>query len=84
MYIAKLKQIHRHRKKLVISKGEQVGGRGGLAGLRDMKLLCIKSISNKNILYSTGTYSYYLVITLNIICKSTESLSYTPETNIIL
>ena len=29
------------------------------------KVLCIKQISNKDILYSTKTYSHYLVITGN-------------------
>ena len=34
-------------------------------GLIDYKLLCIKQISNKDILYSKGNYSHYLVITFN-------------------
>ena len=48
-------------------------------------MLCIKYISNKNILCSTRKYSHYFEITLNgVICKNIESLWCIPENNIIL
>ena len=33
-------------------------------GIKKYKLLCIKYINNKDILYSTGKYSHYFIITL--------------------
>ena len=50
--------------KLVVMKGEGEGG-GANKGYGINKLLCIKQISNKDILYSTEKYSHYFVITLN-------------------
>ena len=34
-------------------------------GTKRYKLLCIKQISSKDTLYSTGNYSHYLLITFN-------------------
>ena len=58
-------------------------------GIHRYPLPYIKQINNKDLLYSTGNYIQYLVITYNgkeseeyiytYICK-TESLCYTPET----
>ena len=68
MYITKQKQTHRYRK---LTSGYQLGerreeGQEKGRGLRDTNyLLCIKQIRNKDILYSTGKYSNYSVITLN-------------------
>ena len=43
------------------------------------KLPGIKYISSKDILYSTGKYSHYFVITLSeVIYKNTESVCCTP------
>ena len=61
------RKIHRYRKQ---TSGYQRGERGekeqiSSTGLIDYKLLCIKQISNKYILYSKGNNSHYLVITFN-------------------
>ena len=34
-------------------------------GIKRYKLLCIKQMSNKDILYSIGNYSHCLIITFN-------------------
>ena len=43
-------------------KGEQARQR---YGIKRYKLLCKIQISNKDILYSTGKYTHWLLITLN-------------------
>lgn len=50
------------------------------------KVLCIKQIeSSKDILFSIEKYSHYLFIMFwSIICKVTESLCCSSETNIML
>ena len=56
--------------------------------LKELKVVCIKWISNKDLLYSTGNYIQYLGITYN--GKSSEkmciieSLCCIPETNTML
>ena len=62
MYITKQKQTHRHRKQ---TSGYQWGEERGEGQIRGMRLLCIKQIRSKDILYSTGKYSHYLVINFN-------------------
>ena len=63
MYITKKKQTHRYREE---TSREREAGRGKMGyGMKRYKLLCIKQISNKDILYSIGRYSQYFVITLN-------------------
>ena len=44
--------------KLIVTKGEMREYR-----IKSYKLLCIKQRSNKDISYSTGNYSHFLVIT---------------------
>ena len=70
------------------------GGRDKLgAGIRRCKLLYVKQINNKVLLYSTGNYIQYPVIIHNgkeyekntyISICITESLCCTPETNTTL
>ena len=71
------------------------GGGGGLYwgfGTSKGKLLYIKCINNKVLLYSTGNYIQYPVINHNgkeyekeYVCVCvTESLCYTPEINTTL
>ena len=50
--------------KLPVGKGKWGGTSYGY-GIKRYKLLGIKSISNKDILYSKGKYSHYFVLTLN-------------------
>ena len=59
-YIAKQKQTQRYQKQLVVTSGEFA--RQGY-GIKRYKLICIKQISNNDILYGTGNYRYYLIIT---------------------
>ena len=62
---AKQKQIHRHRKQ---TYGFQRGEGRGINqefGIEIYKLLYIKQITNKNLLYSIGNYIQYLVKTYN-------------------
>ena len=56
MNITKQKQIHKYR--------EQTSGESEV-GISKYKLLCIKYISNEDILHSTEYYSRYLEITYN-------------------
>ena len=50
----------------LVTKGEREGGGANQGyGIKRDNLLCIKQISNKNMLYSTGNYSHYLVINFN-------------------
>ena len=46
---------------LWLPKGK-VGGSGKLGGINRYALLYIKEINNKDLLYSTGNYIWYLVI----------------------
>ena len=66
MYISKQKQTHRYWEQ---TSGCQWGeGRGGQErgmGLTDANYIYKTKISKKDILYSTGKYSHYFVITLN-------------------
>ena len=56
------KQTHRHRK-LMVTK---VQGEGLIRNLGlTCPLLYIKQITNKDLLYSTGNYTQYLVIIYN-------------------
>ena len=82
MYIAK-QNSHRYREQTSGTSGEKEERRNKMGyGVVRYRLLCTVLISNKDILYSTGNYSHYL-ITFNEI--STKTLShYVVETNIIL
>ena len=81
----------------MVTKGERGVDRGIYqeVGINIYTLLYIKQITNKDLLYGTGNYTQYFVIT----CKSkesekdmyvcvgvykTESLCCTPETNTLL
>ena len=84
------KHSHRHRKQTMVTKGEREGG--GINqeeyGINMYKLLYIKQISNKDLLYSTGNYIQHHVITYNgklseKICI-TKSICCTPKTNTTL
>ena len=52
--------------RLVVAKGER-GGRGmdWEFGISRYKLLCIKQINNKDLLYNTGNYIQYPMINHN-------------------
>ena len=68
--------------KLMATKGEREGGQDKLEyWINSYKLLLVKLISNKDLLYSTGNYIQYLVITYNGILSQilTESLCCIPE-----
>ena len=55
----------------MITKGERGGGGGRdnyKVRMNIYTLLCIKQISNKDLLYSTGNYPKYFII----ICKGKE------------
>ena len=81
----------------MVTKGER-GGRGinKEFGISRYKLLYIKEINNKVLLYSTENYIQYLVINYNgkesekeylylsIYLSLYESLCYIPETKMIL
>ena len=73
---AKQKQTHRHRKQSYSTKGARTqktklqyqGGKGGEGINQELKinmytLLYIKQITNEDLLYSTGNYTQYFVIT---------------------
>ena len=78
----------------MVTKGERGGGINQEFGINRYTLLSTKQINNKVLLYSTGNYIQYLVITYNgkesrkeymYVCVYihtyiTESLSCTPET----
>ena len=52
--------------KLAVTSENGGGGEAKYGyGIKRHKLLCIKYISNMDILYSTGKYSHHFVITLN-------------------
>ena len=84
----KRKWTHGHREQTGGCQGG--GGWGGTeweVGVSRCKLLYIECINNKVLLYSTGYYIQYYLITYNgkesgkgYICIS-ESLCCTPETN---
>ena len=75
----KQKWTHRHRKKLTVHQGKKQGREFGISRYT---LPYIKQINNKGLLYSTGNYIQYLLITYN--GKESESLCCIPETNTIL
>ena len=50
--------------KFMFTKGESGGGINQ-AGINIYTLLCIKYITNKDLLYSQGNYTQYLIITYN-------------------
>ena len=80
------KQIHRHRKKTCLPKGEGIDQK---FGINKYKLLYIQQ-KNKDLLYNTGNNIQYLVISYNgiesekIYIYITESFCYPPDTNTIL
>ena len=62
--ITKQKQTHRHRKQTYgYQGGKRKGGINQEYGIKRYTLLYIKQINNKDLLYSTGNYIQYLVIT---------------------
>ena len=66
MNLTKQKQIHKYRNQTRATKREREGG--GINqqyGINRYKLLHIQQISNKDLLYSTGNYIQYLIITYN-------------------
>ena len=62
---AKQKQTGRHRKQTYGYQREKRGGINWKLGINRYTLLYIKQINNKNLLYSTGNYIQYLIITYN-------------------
>ena len=61
----KLKQTHRHRKQ---TYGYQRGKGGWINqefGINRYTPLDIKQVNNKDLLYSTGNYIQYIIITYN-------------------
>ena len=58
------KQKYRHRKQICGCQGEGVeGGKDWNFGISRCKLMYIGWINNKDLLYSTGNYIQYFVIT---------------------
>ena len=56
------------KNKFVVTEGEmEWGGTNQRYGIKRYKLLNRKETSNKDILYGTGNYTHYLVITYNAI-----------------
>ena len=53
--------------KLMVTKVKREGETNKQHWIKRYKLLYIKKISNKDLLYNTGNYIQYLVITYNII-----------------
>ena len=63
---AKQKKNQGHRKQTNGYQSErEQGGTKKEYGINRYKLLYIKQISNKDLLYSTGNYTQYLIITYN-------------------
>ena len=62
----KQKQTHRHRKQTYCyQRGKGGGGINQEFGINRYTLLYIKQINNKDVLYNTGNYIQYLVISCN-------------------
>ena len=64
----KQKQTHRHQKQTYGYQRGQRGWGGEISqefGINRYTLLYVKQITNKDLLYSTGNYIQYLVITYN-------------------
>ena len=63
----------------------KVGGANQRHGIKRYKLLCIKQISNTDMLYRRGNQCYYLAIIFNgaASIKNTESLYCRLETNTV-
>ena len=60
----KQKQTHRHRKQTYgYKRGKGQGGINQEIGSNIYMVLYIKQIANKDLLYSTGNYTQYFVIT---------------------
>ena len=59
----KQKQIHRLRKLMVIKEDRRGRGMNQEFGINIYTLLYIKQITNKHLLYSTGNYIQYFIIT---------------------
>ena len=70
------------KKNLWLPKGKPGGGINLEFEIKIYTLLYVKQINNKGLLYSTGNYIQYLLITYN--GKESESLCCIPETNTIL
>ena len=76
----------------MVTKGERGGGINQEFGINIYTLLYIKQITSKDLLYSTGNYTQYFVIThkgkksekVDIYVCITESLCCTPETDTTL
>ena len=51
--------------KLVVTKGEKEEEENSEFGINKYKLVCIRLISNRDILYSTESYSHYFITTFN-------------------
>ena len=70
----------------MVLKGKGEGGINQESASSGDTLLCIKQMMSEGLLYSTGDYTQYLVITYNgkesekYIIYITESLCCTPET----
>ena len=61
-------------KKLMVTKGETWGGINLEFEIKIYTLLYVKQINNKGLLYSTGDYTQYLMLTYNK--KETEKNIY--------
>ena len=79
--------------KLMVTKRERSGGAISQEfGINIYKLLHIKQITNKDLLYSTGNYTQYFVITYKgkepekeyTYVHISDSLCHTPEINTAL
>ena len=58
------KQTRRHRKQIMVMKGEKGGDEINQAfGINRYTVLYIKQITNKDLWFSTGNYTQYFVIT---------------------
>ena len=65
MYMQNRNRLTDIENKLLVTKGEREGGRGKL-GVWDYHVhTTIYKINNKDLLYSTGSYIQYLIITYN-------------------